>query len=621
MFMCSDAGQKLLRTAICEEKLTRVVVASCTPKLHEHTFKEVVAQAGLNPYHFEMANIREQSSWVHYTEPKRATAKAKHIIRSAINRVITSEPIDELTVAVEQSVLVIGGGIGGVQASLDLANMGIKTYLVEREATIGGMMAKLVKTFPTGDCAMCILSPKLAEAITHPNIEILTNAELVNLNGYIGNFDVLVRVKPRYVNEELCISCGKCTERCPVEILNTWNLQLGKRKAIDLPFAQAVPRTYSIEASACLMLTKNRCGLCEKHCPAGAIEFAQVPIELKLKVGTIIVATGADEYVPDELAVYRYMEHPDIITQLELARILDPLGPTGGRLQRPSDGKMPQSLLMIQCVGSRDMRYNSYCSRVCCMTAIKHALMIREEQNPEANIFICYIDLRCFGKGYEEYYKRASERGIHFIRGKVAEINILEPSTNGTNLYVLVEDTLQNELVALYPDLIILSTGLVPAKGFMNLANMLRLNLDPTGFVSERHPKLAPVDTNIDGIYVCGTAQGPRDIPDTVASARAAAVAAATPIIKKQITIELAKAMVTRELCTGCKLCVDLCPFGAISMTSEEWTQTATVIEVLCKSCGICAAKCPTGAIELKHYKMAQMLAQISSICKRDNMN
>ncbi len=607
-FMCSEEGQALIKEAIRNKKLDRVVVASCSPKLHEPTFRRVVSEAGQNPFFLEMANLREDVSWVHYDDAKKATKKAESLVKAAVERAKKLDAVGEKTVPVEQAVLIIGGGIAGIQAALDTAELGIKTYMVEKSPSIGGNMARLVKTFPTGDCALCILSPKMAEVAANPNIEMLAYSEVKEVEGFIGNFKVKVVKKARFVDEKACIGCGVCADKCPVEVPNEWDLNLGTRKAIYTQFPQAIPNTYTIDQKNCLKLTKKKCGLCEKACPSDAIRFKQKPEEIEIKVGTIIVATGAREYDPSAVKPYSYAENEDIITQLQLARMLDPSGPTQGKVIRPSDGKEPEKYLMVQCVGSRDVNYNVYCSRVCCMAAIKHAMMIRQEQNPNAEIFIYYLDMRCFGKGYEEYYKRAMEEGIRFIRSRIANIQV------DKDMGAIIEDADLNEVVTIKPDLIVLSTGLVPNEDAEELAKTLRLSLDANNFFSERHPKLAPVDTNTDGIYICGCTQGPKDIPDTVAQARAAAVAAATPILKREITIDLAKAEVNTELCDGCGTCVKLCPYHAIQM-KEGTKPVAEVIEMICKSCGTCAAGCPTGALQLRHYKLDQMFAQIEGVC------
>jgi heterodisulfide reductase subunit A len=612
-FACSEQGQKEIQDAIKKKKLNRVVVASCSPRLHEHTFRHTVSEAGLNPFFFEMANIRENVSWVHHDVPKKATEKAKHIISGAVGRARNLEAIGKKAMSVEQSVLVIGGGVSGIQAALDIAEMDIPVYLVERESSIGGLMAKLVKTFPTGDCSLCILSPKMAEAARNPNIKILSYSEIKDVKGHIGNFEIKIEKKPRYVSEKKCVGCGECSEKCPVEVSSEWDEKMGMRKAIYVPFPQAHPRTFVIDQENCLKFTKNKCGVCQKICPADAVDFKQKPENVNIKVGAIIVATGALEYDPSPVLNYGFSDYEDVITQLQLARMLDPAGPFEGKVIRTSDKKIPKKYLMLQCVGSRDENYNPYCSRICCMSAIKHAMMIKFEQDPDAEIYIVYQDIRSFGKGYEEYYKRACEEGIRFIRSKVAEIVEDEDGS----LIARMEDADSDDILEISPDLIVLSSAMVPQKDARELARMLRLDIDTYNFFTERHPKLAPVDSKIQGIYLCGTALGPKDIPDSVAQARAAAVGALRAIFRDSITMDLAKATVEDKLCNSCGICVEVCPYEAVEVVLEEEgvPQGAIVVEAKCNSCGICAAECPTGAMELRHYKKDQMLNQIDGIC------
>ena len=608
MFMCSEEGQKLIKNSIQKNKLNRVVVASCTPKLHEPTFRRVLSESGLNPYFFEMTNIREDVSWVH-NDKKRATEKAKQLIRAGVKRAHQLESIDKKKFEVEQSVIIIGAGVAGIQAGLDTSSVGIKTFLLEKNPSIGGMMGQLVKTFPTNDCALCILSPKMADVLANKNIEIFAYSEVMDVEGFVGNFKVTVKKKARYVDSKKCISCGKCSEKCPVEIPNEWDLGLSKRKSIYLQYPQSVPRTYTIDAKNCLKLTKNKCGICKKICPADAIDYQQKDEIIELKVGAVIIATGTEEFQPNEIKQYGFGKYNDVITQLQLARMLDPSGPTNGRV-RCSNGIEPKKYLMVQCVGSRDEKYFSYCSRVCCMSAIKHAFMIRYEQDSDAEIYICYIDIRSFGKGYEEYYKRASELGIKFIRGKVSEILQEKNSLIG-----VIEDTDIGEIINIKPDMIVLSTPLIPPTDNEKIAKLFGVGLGANKFFRERHPKLAPVDTNIDGIYICGCAQSPKDIPDSVSQARAAAMAASSLILKKQVNIDLSKAIVNMDLCDGCGKCVEICYYNAVILDGTEGKKYAKIIEVACKGCGICAAECSTGAIELRHYKNNQMLAQVDGIC------
>ncbi|MDH5816385.1 MAG: CoB--CoM heterodisulfide reductase iron-sulfur subunit A family protein [Candidatus Nezhaarchaeota archaeon] len=550
MFMCSEAGQQLIKDAIKEYDLNRIIVAACSPKLHEITFRRCLEEAGLNKFFLEMANIREQCSWVHINEPHKATEKAKALIRAAVMRVHEHEEIGTIREDVVRkvlvigggiagiqaslglarshegrlrSVLVIGGGIAGIQASLDLADMGYKVYLVEKRSVIGGNMAKTYKTFPTDDCAMCILSPKMNDVAAHKNIELITNAEVVSVDGEAGHFKVKIRKHPKYVDPAKCTACGTCAEKCPGRAPDDWNL-FGMRKAIYLPYPQGVPRKYVIDPKACLYLTKGICRVCEKICPAGAINFEDKGEEVEVEVGAIIVATGWEEFNPEPLTQYGYGKYKNVITLIQFTRMFDVAGPTGGKVVRLSDGKPANRILIVNCVGSRDDRYIPYCSTVCCMAAIRNARIVKFEQNPNAEVYICYIDIRASGKGYEEYYKSAQGMGINFIRGRVAEV--YEDEKTG-DVIARVEDTTTRTILELRVDLLVLACPMVPSKGTREIANLLKLETDEFGFIKPRHHKLAPVDTSRPGIFACGCATGPRDIPDTVASASAAALRAA----------------------------------------------------------------------------------------------
>ncbi len=562
MFMCSEPGQKLIKEAVAEHKLNRVVVAACTPKLHEPTFRRVLEEAGLNKFLFEQANIREQCSWAHMDNPEKATEKAKAIIAGAVHRVATHEPIGSIEEPVAQralvigggvagieaalalakrgrspqkSVLVIGGGIAGMQASLDLADRGYHVYLVERESVIGGNMAKVYKTFPTDDCAMCILSPKLNDVGAHPNITIYTLSEVVSVEGEAGNFRVKIRQKPRYVDLEKCTGCGTCAEKCPARVPDPWN-KLGRRKAIYLPYPQAIPRKYAIDRDSCLYFTKGVCRVCEKLCPAGAINFEDEEKVVEVEVGAIIVATGFEEFDPTPLKQYGFGKYPNVITQLQLARMFDPSGPTEGKVVRLSDNQPAKKIVMVQCVGSRDEHYCPYCSAICCMIALKHAQLIKIEQDPDAEITICYIDMRAAGKGYEEYYQRAQKYGIRFVRGKVAEV-YEDPETK--EIIARVEDTLSGNVLELRADLLVLSAAVVPSPGTSELAKVLGIETNEYGFISPLHPKISPVDTSRLGIFVCGCATGPRDIPDSVAMGSAAAARAAEFLESREFEVYL----------------------------------------------------------------------------------
>lgn len=611
-YTCSDLGQEEIIKAIKENGLERVVVASCSPRLHEPTFRKCIEHAGLNPYLLQMVNIREQCSWVHSHEKAKATEKACDLVRMGVSKAAELEPLEAREVPVEPSSLVIGGGVAGIQAALDLGNMGFKVYLVETQPSIGGKMAQLDKTFPTGDCAICILAPKMVELSRHPNITLLSYSEVEEVKGYIGSYDVKVRRKARFVYEDKCVGCGLCADACPVKVDNEFDLGFGQRKAVYIPFPQAVPLKYTIDKEHCLHFKSGKCQLCVKACTNKAIDHTMQDEILNLKVGTIIVATGYETYVPMKKGVYKYWEYDDVITALELERLLNASGPTGGHLIRPSDGKAPKRVAFIQCVGSRNKKIgNNYCSRVCCMYAIKNAQIIMEHE-PETEIAVYYNDIRAFGKGFEELYHRIREDyAVEFIRGRPAKLS-LDPVTKA--IKIRAEETLLNKITEREFDLVVLSTGLVPSEGSKKIGKILGLTVSPDGFFMEAHPKLRPVDTAMDGIFLAGCAQSPKDIPDSVAQAKAAASSAAAPMFSKKVLIEPLTAFVDENLCIGCGLCTELCPYGAPELVqSEKGGMKAHVIEALCHGCGTCAASCPQKAVAPRQFTDEQIYSEMQA--------
>ena len=613
LYTCSDQGQELIKNDIKEHNLNRVVVASCSPRLHEPTFRKACEEAGLNKYLFEMANIREQCSWVHLYEKEKATEKAKDLVRMAVAKAALLEPQEEIDVPVIRKALVIGGGVAGIQAALDLADTGYKVYLVEKEPSIGGRMAQIDKTFPTMDCSICILAPKMSDVGRHPNIELLTNSEVPEVEGYVGNFRVNVLKKPRYVTEE-CTACGECVEVCPVTAPNKFDIGLSTRRAIYTPFAQAVPSTYIIDREICLnkddVIT---CDKCLKACDRDAIDFEMKPETLELEVGTIIVATGADVYDPTSLVNYGYTKFPNVITSLEFERLINAGGPSGGRLIRPSDMKIPERVAFVQCVGSRsDKSGNLYCSNVCCMNTIKDSLLIKEHW-PETEVYVFYVDIRAYGKGFEDLYKRAKKEGVKFIRGLPAEI--MENRKTG-NLWLLGENTLQKELYRINAGMVILSIGIEPRRDSDVIQRLFTLSRTSDGFFMEAHPKLRPVDAPTGGVFLAGCAESPKDIKDSVTQASAAAARAGILMAKGKVTVEAITPRIDMEVCTACGLCARVCPYNAITVDKE--LKRSEVIEAACAGCGSCGAECPFDAITMRHFTDDQLYAQIDAATEQD---
>ncbi len=598
--MCSELGQSYIVEDIKEHNLDRVVVAACSPLFHEETFREVVEKAGLNRYTFVMANIREHCAWCHFSSED-TNRKAEDILRAAISKVRLTEPLERKSYPIGKRVLVIGGGIAGIQAALDLGDSGFEVHLVERYPTIGGRMARLSKTFPTEDCAVCILSPKMAAVPKNPNIKLYDYSEVESIKGSIGNFEVTVVRKPRYVDPDKCTACGTCSEKCPGSAPNEFNYGLDKRKAIYIPCDFAVPRTYVIDPDACLYFkTGGKCGVCQKVCPEGAIDFTQQPKRETFTVDTIIVATGFDVFDATQMKQFGFGKYSNVITAPQLERIIAAAG-SGVILKA-----LGKRIAFVQCVGSRDEQVgNNYCSRICCMFATKLARLLKRT-DPTREIYIFYIDLRAYGKGFEEYYRLAQESGIKYIRGKVAQI-IEDPETK--KVTVIAEDTLNRQIIKAEFDQVVLSTGIVPSPTTTKIAEMLGLATSPDGFLQEAHPKFRPVDTLIDGVFLAGCCQGPKDIPDTVAQASAAASRAIRLMNKGQFEVEPTIAFVHKELCDGCGLCVDACPLNAISIEDG----VAVINELVCKGCGQCLSACPTEALDINYFTHEQLRAEIDA--------
>ncbi len=605
-YMCSDPGLDLIKKDIKELGLNRVVVASCSPRMHEKTFRQACDAAGLNPYLFQMANIREHCSWVS-EDHGAATEKAKAQVSAAVRRVYYQEPLEVREVPVNPATLIVGGGVAGIQAALEIANSGNQVYLVEREPSVGGHMIQFDKTFPTLDCSACILTPLMSEVGQHPQIKLMTYTEVEEVSGYIGNFTVKVRRKAKYVNEDLCTGCGICQAKCPFKVPSEFEEGLGKRKAIYTPFLQAVPNVPVIDKEHCAFFLKGTCKACEKFCEPKAIDFKQEDRIEEIAVGNIIVATGYDSFDPSVIPQYGYGKYDNVLTSLQFERICNSSGPTEGKILL-KDGSEPQAIAIVHCVGSRDKNYHEYCSRVCCMYGLKYSHLIKEKT--KADVYQLYIDMRCFGKGYEEFYKRLSDEGVNFIRGKVGQItDRVQGDEEKGKLIIIAEDTLLGKMIRIPVDMVVLCTALEAKSDAANVARLFNISRTADGFFLERHPKLDPVATSTGGVFVVGCCQGPKDIPDSVAQASAAAARVLATISKGKVEVEAATAVINEELCSGCRICNQLCPFSAISFDEEK--KVSRVNEVLCKGCGVCVAACPSAAIRGQHFTTEQILAEI----------
>jgi heterodisulfide reductase subunit A len=524
LYMCSDPGQGLIQQDIREQGLNRVVVASCSPRMHEPTFRGAAQQAGLNPYLVEMANIREQCSWVHPNREE-ATAKARALIASMVAKAALLEPLEKREVGVTPGALVIGGGLAGMAAALDVADAGFPVTLVEQSNHLGGRLAALNRTFPTLEPVADLLGPLVERVTLHPNVSVLPNSRVAEIEGYVGNFKVTVES-------------------------GQGDKETGRQGEIG--------------------------------------------------VGSIIVATGYDVFDPRRKPELGYGQYPNVITTLEMERRL-----AQGDLT--IDGHLPTSVAFIKCVGSRDAQVgNPYCSRVCCMVTAKQARLVRELL-PQAEVTVFFMDVRTFGKGGEEFYDEVRAKGVRYRRGAVSEIN-----RRGDRVVLVAEDTLLGKPIEYEADLVVLAVGMEPRADVAALSTLLKLPRSADGFFLEAHPKLRPVDTAVDGVFLAGCCQAPKDIPDTVAQAKAAASSALSPLIRGSVPVESATAVVEAELCAGCGTCVEVCPSAAPAL--DPLWGVSKVNAVLCKGCGACASACPSKAIRLQHFTTEQVLAQVEML-------
>ena len=623
-YMCSQAGQNMIKDAIAEHKLSGIVVCSCSPRMHEATFRKTAAGAGLNPYMVEIANIREQCSWVHKDMPT-GTEKAIILGKAAVAKVNLNAPLTPGESSVTKRALVIGGGIAGIQTALDIADAGFPVDIVEAKPTIGGKMAQLDKTFPTLDCAACILTPKMVDVAQNEKIRIFSYSEVTAVKGFVGNFDVTIKRKARYVKEEICTGCGLCTEKCPQKkVPNEFNLGMNNRSAIYIPFAQAVPKVATIDPNYCMMLKNGKCGVCSKVCGAGAIDYKAKDEFVEEKYGAIVVATGFNPISMEKFDEFAYSQSKDVITSLELERLMNAAGPTGGTLLRPSDGKHPHTIVFVQCVGSRCAacadKGKEYCSKICCMYTAKHAMLIRDKY-PDTEVYVFYIDVRTPGKNFDEFYRRAVEEyGVHYIKGMVGKV-----SPEGDKLKVQGSDLIYGNQLHIDADLVVLAAALEPDKSARRLATMLTASMDTNDFFTEAHPKLRPVESPTAGVFLSGTCQGPKDIPETVSQAGAAASKVIGLLCKDKLTGNPCVAHSDEMMCNGCSTCEKVCPYGAISYENKEFRmpdrttkvrRVAVVNEAVCQGCGACTVACMSGAMDLKGFMNKQIMAEVDAICK-----
>lgn len=607
-YFCSEPGQKIVEDAIKKKKLDGIVIAACSPSMHEQTFRKAAERAGLNRYQCEITNIREQCSWVHRMKKEDATQKAIELISGTIEKLKLNESLEPITSSITKKALVIGAGITGMQAALDIANAGHEVILLENEPSIGGHMAQLAETFPTLDCSQCILTPRTVEVAQHPKIKLMTYSELEELKGYLGNYTAKIRKKAAYINRTVCTGCGLCIEKCPKKNISEFDLELGQRKAIYVLYPQAVPNKPIIDPENCIYLKEHKCGLCKKVCEANCIDFEQKDEIIEEKIGCVVVATGFSMFPVERLGEFGGGKIKNVITGLQFERLNSASGPTSGKIERPSDGKVPKDVVFIQCSGSRDPEKGvSYCPGICCMYTGKHAMLYKRKV-PDGQAYIFYIDIRSPGKDYEEFIQRGmEEERTLYIRGRVSRLY-----EDGDKVMVCGVDTLTGKKIEVPADMVVLATAMVPRSTAKDLAKKVNISTDFYGFYKESHVKLRPVESNTMGIYIAGCCQGPKDISSSVAQAGAAASKVLALFSSDKLKTDPVVAMVDESLCVGCGICVSNCPYGAREV--DEKRKIAIVKEALCQGCGACVTVCPNKACQLKNMTTKQIISMMEEL-------
>ena len=603
-FLCADSGQRLIGEEIRSGQLTRVVIAACSPFLHEGTFREAVQAGGLNPFALQIANIREQVAWV-TPDRRQATAKGAAVVTAAVRRVARNEPLRLRQLPVHPAVLVVGGGIAGIEAALQVAGAGKRVFLVERQPSIGGHVARLAQTFPTLDCSACVVVPRMASVAQHPNITLLTNSEIEAVEGFVGSFRIRVRTRSRGVDASRCTGCGICVDSCPAAgIPSEVDPGLATRSAIHFPFPQAVPWAPVIDRAACAAFRDRSCDRCRQVCPCEAIDFEREDALHEIEAGAVILATGFGLFDPARAFEYGYGRWDNILTSLQFERLCHPSGPTGGKIVM-RDGRAPERIAILHCVGSRDHRFNRHCSRVCCMASLKLALLARRQTG--ARVINFYIDLRTTGKNGEEFYEQVQRAGVDFLHGRGTEVISCQ-----RELLVKTEDTLLGRQVMVPVDMVVLAVGMEPHPDAGRIARLFGIGCGAEGFFTERHLKFSPVQTPVDGVFIAGGCQGPKDIPESIAQAGAAAAGALQLIDRGVVEVEPNVAQVDPGRCSGCRVCVGDCPYRAIEIVADGARLVARVSEALCKGCGSCAATCPAGAISQLGFTRSQLAEEIA---------
>ncbi len=606
--LCSEEGKLLLEEDIKKNDLTHLVVAACSPKEHEITFRKVLSKAGLNPFFLQIVNIREQCAWV-VKNKVLATQKAKTMIAAAVKRVSFHEPLELREIQCESDVLVVGAGVAGISAALTLAQRNRKVYLVEKLPCIGGKAVRYEKVFPRLECASCVLDPLLDEVLHNERIELMTYSEVQEVLGFYGNFIVKVKKKARFVDCKTCIGCGACLDVCPVKVKNEYNERLDKRKAIYIPYPGSLPHIAVIDKEHCIHFHGKECNACHDTCPFGSIHYEETDQITELKVGAIVLATGFDVFDPRRASQFGYKKIKNVYTSLEFERLISSNGPTGGKILL-KNGKPPQKIALIHCVGSRSKKYNEYCSGVCCMYSLKFSYMIKD-QLPDTSIIEFYSDFCLPGRESQSFLNNlGGKEGIDFVH--VKNTDSIELAQRQDKILITYKD-IQGKRKRLVCDFVVLSVALEAARDAGEVARIFGISQAEDGFFLEEHTNIAPVSTSIGGIYIAGCAHEPKDMQSAVAEGQAAAGRILSQLIPgEKLFLEPITAEVDEVFCSGCKICIGLCPYRAIM--HDPMKKVILVNEVLCRGCGVCVAACPSAAIKATYFSDKQIMAEIEGL-------
>ncbi len=606
--LCSEEGKNLITEDIKGHHLSHVVIAACSPKEHETTFRKVLIKAGINPFFLQVVNIREQCAWV-IKDINQATQKAKAMIAAAVRRIVFHEPLEVKKIQCNPDVLVVGAGVAGMSAALTLAQKDRKVYLVEKLPCIGGKATRYEKIFPRLECASCVFDPLLDEVLHNEHIELMTSSEVKEALGFYGNYIVKVKKNPRFVDSETCIGCGACFDVCPIRVKNEYNEGLDTRKAIYIPYPGSLPHVAVIDREHCIHFQGKKCNACQDACPFGSIHYEETDLIKEMKVGAIVLATGFDVFRPKKASSYGYGKIRNVYSSLEFERLLSSNGPTGGQILL-KNGEPPKKIALIHCVGSRSKKYNEYCSGICCMYSLKFSYLIKE-QLPGSSISEFYSDLCLPGKEPQRFFNNlVDKKGVNFIHVKNIDSIVL---TQKQNEVLITYKDLQGRRKRLLVDLVVLSVALEAPRDAGEVAGIFGISQDKDGFFLEEHTNIAPVSTSIGGVFIAGCARGPKDIQSAVAEGQAAAGRVLSQLVPgEELALEPITAEVDSNLCSGCKICVSLCPYRAL--TYDPMIKLVSVSEVLCRGCGVCVAACPSGIIKARNFTDEQIVAEIEGL-------